>query len=122
MSEIETADSIADEILKDEKVKRIVEEARLFDGLKEHQGWQRLYERIAAHKDKFMAGIARRLVTPGAKPPEPEEIAYYQGFWQGAVWVISHPALAEENLERAARMAWAMKLEETIEQEESPYA
>ena len=122
--ELNVADMVADRMRQDPKVAKIVADAHLFDGLKEHQGWKRLYERVMAQKDRYMLEIAKRLIRPGAQPPSSEEIAYQQGFYQGAVWLVSHPALAEQNLERAARLAWLMTLEEAAkhEQEESPYA
>lgn len=106
--DVERANEIVERMLREPRVQKIVADARLFDSLRENPAWQRLFQMVQSRKRKWMEDIASRLITPGAKPPTPEEIAYYQGFYQGAVFVLAHPEHAEKNLERAARVAWAM--------------
>ena len=90
------------------KIQRIVKDARLFDSLRENEAWKRLYQMTKAKHDKWMAAIARRFMGPQSGWPSSEEIAYYQGFYQGAMFVLEHPEHAEASLERAATLAWAM--------------
>lgn len=108
----ERAQRIADRLANDPRIARIVSDARLFDSLRSDPGWQRLFERVTARKDRWMQSVMTKFMGPKKYWPEPEEIAYYQGFYQGAVFVLAHPEHAEQNLERAARVAWAMTYEE----------
>lgn len=103
-------------------MRRIVEDVRLFDGLREHAGWRRLYDKVRENKDGFMLSLSRRLMA--GETVSPEEIAHSRGFYEGALWIISQPEVAERNLERAARMAWVRAQAELDQQEEaaSPYA
>ena len=102
------SDHVYDEILNDPKIQRIVKDARLFDSLRENEAWKRLYQMTKAKHDRWMAAIARRFMGPQSGWPSSEEIAYYQGFYQGAMFVLEHPEHAEASLERAATLAWAM--------------
>lgn len=111
-TDLERANRIADRIKSDPRVAQIVADARAFDALRIDPGWQRLYSRVVARKGRWMEGILARFMGPKKNWPEPEEIAYYQGFYQGAVFVLAHPEHAEKNLERAARIAWAMTYED----------
>lgn len=118
-SETERAQRIADRLLKtNPKVAQVVADARLFDSLRSDPGWQRLFEHVKAKQGKWMQSILDRMMGPKKRWPEPEEIAYHQGFFQGAVFVLAHPEHAEANLERAARIAWAMSYEEDTDQPE----
>lgn len=122
LDELTIADFLRDRALSDPKVQRIVADVRLFEGLKENPGWRRLYEKVASDKERYLSGLSRRMMA-GEKIP-PEEIAYHRGFYQGAIWVLAHPEVAEKNLERAARMAYVLAAEEVLTQseEETPYA
>ncbi len=118
----ELADFVVERAKADPKVQRIVEDVKLFDGLREHQGWRRLYERVKADRERFLLGLARRLLS-GDKVDQ-QEIDFHRGFYQGAFWVLGHPEQAENSLERAARQAYlALQLELTSEEDgASPYA
>jgi len=85
-----------------------VADARLYDSLREQPGWRRLHEMVEAKRERWMVGIAHRFMGPQKDWPRPEEIAYYQGYYFGALWVVRHPERAERNLERVAQAAWAM--------------
>ena len=111
MDEVSRADRILAELSDDPRVAQVVADAHLFDELRSNPGWQRLFDRVAARKAKWMSSLCTRLMGPQKLWPKPEEIAYYQGFFQGAVWVLAHPEHAERNLERAAERAWMMRLE-----------
>jgi hypothetical protein len=103
------------------KVKKVVDEAHLFDGLKENTGWRRLYERVLGHEKRWMEGIASRLMR--GEKIESSEIDFRRGFYQGARYVVEHPAQAEAALEMAAQEAWKMvRREAALQQEQdSPY-
>jgi hypothetical protein len=112
-TDVERANRIAERLLEtNPKVAKIVADARLFDSLRTDPGWQRLFERVRAKEGKWMQSVLNRLMGPKRNWPEPTEIAYYQGFYQGAVFVLAHPEHAEANLERAARLAWIMSEED----------
>lgn len=117
--EVERTDEIIAKLMKDPqratRINQIVADARLFDSLRENAGWQRLYERVLSKKARWMQYVLDRFMGPKKNWPEPTEIAYYQGFYQGAVFVLAHPEHAEENLERAARIAYVMSYEEEEE-------
>lgn len=98
-----------------ERLPKIVADARLFNDLREDPAWRRLYEVVTAKKQRWMDSVSNRFMGPKKYWPEPEEIAYYQGFYQGAIFVLSHPEHAEANLERAAKLAWALSQEDTEE-------
>lgn len=113
---------IAARMKADPRVRAVVEDARAFDELKETTGWKRLAERVKRDKDRYMAGLAARLM--GGKPVSPEELAFHRGFYAGADWIIGHPEKAMESLERAASHAHTLLQVELLKQEEdeSPYA
>jgi hypothetical protein len=98
-----------------------VEDVRLFDGLREHVGWRRLWEKVRGDRERFLAGLTRRLMS--GDPVDQREIDFHRGFYYGAEWVLGHPEEAEKSLERAARLAWAITTEELHSQEEGsrPY-
>ena len=106
---------VVERMLRDPKVAKIVHDARLFNDLRENPGWKRLFEVVSARKAKWMDSVSQRFMGPKKYWPAPEEIAYYQGFYQGAVFVLAHPEHAEANLERAARVAWALTQDEPEE-------
>lgn len=116
------ADLIAERVQKDPKVRAVVEDARVFAELQEQRGWKRLRDRIKADKDKYMAGIAARLMK-GTKV-SPEELAFHRGFYAGAEWIIGHPEQAMKALDSAARVAYLLIETEMIQEQESdsPYA
>jgi hypothetical protein len=111
-TDTERASRIAERLKNDPKIAQIVADARLFDSLRQEPGWRRLYEHVTAKKSRWMGQLSERMMGRKERWPTPEEIAYYQGFYQGAVFVLAHPEHAEANLERAASMAWAMTYEE----------
>lgn len=108
-------DRVANEILKDPRIQNIVKDARLFDSLRENEAWKRLHQMVEAKREKWMRGVTLRFMGPKRNWPAPEEIAYYQGFYEGAIYVLRHPEHAEKSLERAATMAWALAQAETEE-------
>ncbi len=125
MSELEreltVAEFVADRLKKDPKIQRIVADAHIFDELRQNPGWRRLYEKVVVDKQRVTNEVARRLMAGGKVSAE--EIAYYRGFYQGAVYVLEHPAQAEKSLERAANVAWLLvqaELEKEKE-EQSPH-
>jgi len=103
---------ILERVQDDPKVQRVVADAHLYGELRSNPAWRRLYEETLAKRDRWMASIAKRFMGPQKSWPKPEEIAYNQGFYQGALWVLAHPEHAERNLERAAQAAWLISLEE----------
>lgn len=110
--DLERANRIAERLRSDPRIAKVVDDARVFDELRMAPGWQRLFGRVRAKKERWMDGINARFMGPKKNWPEPEEIAYYQGFYQGAVFVLAHPEHAEASLERAARLAWNMTYED----------
>lgn len=119
--EMDVADFVAERMKQDPKIQRVVADAHLFDDLRRDPGWKRLYERVVADKRRIMEGVATRLLA-GEKVTQ-EEIEFYRGFYQGAVFVLQHPEHAERNLERAARVAWLLVQSEVAAEaeEDSPY-
>lgn len=112
-SEVERANRIVDRLLReDPRVAQVVADAQLFDSLRTSPGWQRLFEHVSAKRDKWMQTIFKRMMGPKKNWPEPDEIAYHKGFYEGAIFVLAHPEHAEANLERVARIAWAMSYED----------
>lgn len=120
IEESSVADLIADRMRKDPKVATIVADAQMFDQLQQDPGWRRLYEKVAADKARFMDGLARRMFGPKKNRPSDEEIAFQQGFYQGAIWILSYPDKAMENLERTARIASVLVLQESNEEGVGP--
>lgn len=119
--ELSVADFVAEQMRKDPKIQRIVADAHLFDDLRQSQGWKRLYEKVVVDKQRVTNDLARRLMQ--GRKVSAEEVAYYRGFYQGAVYVLEHPAQAERSLERAASVAWALVQNETQKEheEDSPH-
>ena len=117
----EVADFIADRAREDPKVRRVIEDVKMFDGLLEHVGWQRLAQIVRAERDRFLASFAQRLWS--GKEVDPAELAYFRGFYAGAEWIIKTPEEAEASLETAARKAWSLaRIEAATEVEgASPY-
>lgn len=116
------ANFVAGRMKEDPKVKAVVDEAHLLDGLQEHAGWRRLAEKIRSHEAGWMESVTRRLVK-GERVPQ-DEIDYRRGFYDGARWIIEHPAQAEASLEAAAQRAWReVRREQLLQQEadSSPY-
>lgn len=108
-TDVERADRIVERLLKEKPgIHQVVADARMFSDLRESPGWQRLFTMVQAKKGRWMEQISVRLMGPKKSWPEPDEIAYYQGFYQGAIFVLSHPEHAEKNLEKAARLAWSL--------------
>lgn len=99
-----------------------MEDVRAFDGLREHVGWRRLLNKVGADRDGFLIGVAKRLMAGFVV--DQREIDFHRGFYEGALFVLEMPEKAEENLEAAARRAYAMTQLEQLntELEESPYA
>lgn len=111
VSEVDRADRILALLSRDAKVQKVVADARLYDSLRENPAWKRLFDMVATKRSRWMEEVASRFMRPQRFWPKPEEIAYYQGFYQGAFFVLAHPEHAERNLEKVARVAWAMTLE-----------
>ena len=108
MNDTERANRVLERAARDPKMQQVIADARLYDGLREHPGWSRLFEMVSAKKGKWMDSITKRLMGAKSQWPEPEEIAYHRGFYEGAFFVLVHPEVAEQNLERAARVAWRL--------------
>lgn len=117
VTDVQRADLIVAKLAKDPRVQQIVADAHLFESLRHEPGWQRLFSMVQAKKSRWMDTISNRLMGAQKQWPKPEEIAYYQGFYQGAVFVLAHPEYAEHNLERAAQVAWAMSFGEDEDDE-----
>lgn len=117
ITDVQRADMIVERLAKDPRVQQIVADARMFDHLRSEPGWQRLFSMVQAKKGKWMESISTRLMGPKKQWPQPDEIAYYQGFYQGAVFVLAHPEYAEANLERAAQVAWAMSFDDADDED-----
>lgn len=117
----ELAQFVADRAKESPSVRRVVEDVRLFDGLLEHAGWQRLAQKVQGRKEAFFASLGRKLMAGGKVADQ--EIEFYRGWFAGAEYVIEMPAKAEESLEQAAREAWRIaQVEAAREAEEaSPY-
>lgn len=116
------AEQIAQRVLaeaaKNPKIQQVIADARMFDDLRTNPGWRRLYDIVAAQKGKWMEKLAHRLMY--GPRPSPEEIAYYRGYYEGAYFVLVHPEVAEQNLERAAQIAWRLYGEDNEDTEEVP--
>lgn len=117
----EAAQFISDRARENPKVRRVIEDVRLFDGLMEHPGWQRLADKIKGRKDAFTLSLATRLMA--GEKIEQTEIEFNRGFYKGAEYVIGMPEAAEVSLEQAASEAWRIaRREAAIEAEQaSPY-
>lgn len=118
LREVEVANGIVERLAKNPRVQQIVADARIFDELRMNPAWQRLYSMVRNDQEKVYAKISKRVLGPKDNWPTPEEVAYYRGFYQGAIFVLSHPEHAEKNLEKAAKTAWLMYGEEATDNEE----
>lgn len=116
-SELDRANAIVERIAKDPRVQQIIADARMFDELRTHPAWARLYDMVRADQDRVYGKLAKRFLKRSELWPTPEEIAYYRGFYTGAVFVLSHPEHAEANLEKAAKVAWTLYGDEEDDQE-----
>ncbi len=115
-TELSAAEFVSERMKRDPKIKAIVADAHLFDDLRQNAGWKRLYDRVVVDKQRVTNEVASRLMA--GEKIGPEEIAYYRGFYQGAVYILEHPAQAEKRLERAARTAWLLVQSEIDNQTE----
>lgn len=100
------------------KIGKVMDNARLFGELKSQPAWVKLFDIVKSSKQSFVSKLAERVWQDPKKIPSSEEIAYYKGFYQGAVWIVSHPEHAEKALENVARMAWLMSQGEAINEED----
>ncbi len=101
------------------KLQRIIENASLFDDLREHPGWKKLFELAQREEKKFLDDITRRIWLTPAEPPSIEEIEFHKGFQKGALWVLKHPEWAMSSLHKAARAAWLLEQNRETEAEEA---
>lgn len=117
----EVAQFVTDRARVDPKVRRVVEDVRLFDGLRDHAGWQRLAQIVRAERDRFLNGLTSALWR--GEVVDQRKLDYTRGFYEGARWLIETPEQAEASLEQAASEAWRLtQLELAREAEEaSPY-
>lgn len=106
--DVQRANEIVERLNKNPRIAQIVADARLFDTLRQDPAWRRLFDAVTQDRERVFARITKRLFGPRKNWPEPEEVAYYRGFYAGAIFVLSHPEHAEKNLEQAATVAWAM--------------
>lgn len=118
MNDTERANRVLEKAALDPKMQQVIADARLYDALRENPGWRRLYEMVTAKKGRWMDSITKRLMGPKNRWPEADEIAYHRGFYEGAFFVLVHPEVAEDNLERAARVAWRLYGEDDQEVED----
>lgn len=119
-ADVSRANSIVERLAKNPRISQVIADARMFDKLREDPAWQRLFEMVQADRERTFKKIAKRIFGPKKNWPEPEEIAYYRGFYAGAIFVLSHPEHAERNLEQAAVAAWAMYGDENETEEALP--
>jgi len=93
----------------------------MYDGLRDHPGFQRLRDKILEYQDGAMSVIARRLMS--GEVVDQREIDFMRGFAEGALVIVEMPEEAEKSLERAAQSAWNRALQEQLTEEEgaSPY-
>lgn len=120
--DIRGADEISDwldkQAKKNPKIGKVIDNARLFGELKSQPAWIKLYDIIRSSKGSFVRKLSERVWNDPKKIPSSEEISYYKGFYQGAVWIVSHPEHAEKALENVARMAWLMSQGDEITDQE----
>lgn len=117
----EFIDRVIERAKQSPRIQKIIADARLFDALKQDEGWQALHERVTKHKSRFMLGLASRLML--GENVSREEILYNKGFYEGAVFTVRHPELAHAVLEQTAKLAWALAIEESEADraDDSPY-
>jgi hypothetical protein len=80
----------------------------MYDGLQETVGWRHLCKKIKEQEETLWAPIVRRLKR--GEVLDQREIDHHRGFIEGAVFAVTHPEVADQNLELAARMAWVAGL------------
>lgn len=110
---------LGDRAKTDPKLRNVVENAHLFDDLRTHPGWKKLFDLAERQKKKFLDDVTRRLWQTPAQPPSVEEIEFHKGFHQGALWVLKHPEWAMTNLSKAARAAWLLEQNQEAQAEEA---
>lgn len=117
----EVAQFVAERAKDDPKVRKVVEDVRLFDGLMEHAGWQRLAQIVRGERDRFLTSLTSALWR--GEVVDQRQLDYTRGFYEGARWLIETPEQAEASLEQAASKAWRLtQIELAREAEEaSPY-
>jgi hypothetical protein len=106
VDDTERVNRVLERAAQDPKIQQVIADARMYDSLRNDPGWRRLFEVVSSQKERWMQKLAKRLMY-GPRPSD-AEIAYYRGFYEGAFFVLVHPEVAEANLERAARIAWAL--------------
>lgn len=124
LDEFEASDQIAEWLVakskKDPRIASIIHSVQIFEDLKGHPAWRKLMELAEKEKGRFFDRISKRMwAYPDDPLPTTEEIVYHKGFYQGCIWVLKHPEMAEASLESAARAAWLMSQGEMQEAEES---
>jgi hypothetical protein len=100
------ADYVAAKAKKDPKVRALVRDVQMYDGLQELPGWRHLCIKIKEQEEKLWAPIVSRLKR--GEVIDQREIDHHRGFIEGAVFAVTHPEVADQNLELAARMAWVV--------------
>lgn len=100
---------------------RIVQDAQLYDELKQHPAWRRLHEHVEADEDRFFGTLSRRLMA--GEDVSQREIDFHRGWYRACKWLLAHPEQAMDNLEKAAKSALLlMELElEQATEADSPY-
>lgn len=84
----------------DEGQARLVEILARYEGIERHPGWAALREDFARLQQEQSETLARRLLH-GKGELDQREIDRFRGFWQGVDWILSRPAHAKDNLDRA---------------------
>jgi hypothetical protein len=110
------ADYVAEKAKKDPAVRALIKDVQMYDGLQEHIGWRHLRNKIKEQEDGLWAPILRRLKR--GEVIDQREIDHHRGFIEGAVFAVTHPEVADTNLEKAARLAYMLGTRE-IEEEGS---
>ena len=115
------ADFVAERAKENPRVRKVVGDVKLFDGLLEHPGWQRLAEIVRGERDRFLTSVTSALWR--GEVVDQRKLDYTRGFYEGARWIIETPVEAEASLEAAASKAWSLaQIEAARESEEdSPY-
>ena len=121
MTPEQVAEYVAQKARQDPEIRAKIQDVRMFDGLREHQGFQHLRKKVAEQQDGFADRIARKILTGGEV--DQREIDYMRGYIEGAMFVVMRPEVAERNLELAGRLAYALgKRELEAEGEMAPNA
>lgn len=98
------ADYVAAKAKKDPKVRALIKDVQMYDGLQEHIGWRHLRNKIKEQEEGLWAPIVRRLKR--GEVIDQREIDHHRGFIEGAVFAVMHPEVVDSNLETAARLAY----------------